>query len=232
MVDRHPIEWEFRKLVSKDDKEINVVGCLIAATLLEDETLGSAGRGDLGSVSGACVAGWHAVLYFLFCRIDGQTPRMELILRALSRGNPSVRYSMAKSLAKMAMECHKGNDLYDNVLRLAIGPLLSALRDSDTRVRTETAKALGFINDPQAVEPLTVALKDQDVDVRKAAAFALVFTKDVRAVESLIDALSDGERGVQEAAAEALSSITGKKFLFRNTSQDKWRTWWAGRMPK
>ena len=49
--------------------------------------------------------------------------------------------------------------------------------------RTDAARVLGEIGDPQAVEPLITALKDKTWDVRKAAAEALGEIGDARAVE-------------------------------------------------
>jgi HEAT repeat protein len=77
----------------------------------------------------------------------------------------------------------------------------------DEYVRRYTARALGEIKDPRAVEPLIAALKDAEWIVREAAAYALGEIKDPRAVEPLIAALKDENEYVRKAAAYALGEI-------------------------
>ncbi|MBI4267919.1 MAG: HEAT repeat domain-containing protein [Chloroflexi bacterium] len=54
-----------------------------------------------------------------------------------------------------------------------VEPLVRALRDDDSSVRREAAKALGEIGDKKALEPLKHALKDQFSSVREEATTAL-----------------------------------------------------------
>lgn len=55
----------------------------------------------------------------------------------------------------------------------AVPPLLLSLESEDDLVRRETARALGRLADPRAIEPLIAALDDESETVRVAAAFAL-----------------------------------------------------------
>ena len=55
----------------------------------------------------------------------------------------------------------------------AVEPLIKALKNKDTLIRSGAARALGKIRDKRAVEPLTEALKYGDIFVRSAAAEAL-----------------------------------------------------------
>ena len=224
MISHNLIENEFRKIVSEKN---DVVDMLLAASNLEVEIVRSAERKDILSIAAACHAGWRTVLYFCFYRLDEGVAQVEKIIHALNTGVSSVRYSMAKSLAIMAADHARGDDMYSNVIRLAIKPLITSLKDKDVLVRREAASALTFIKNSQTVEPLIVSLKDQDADVRKTATRAFIFMKDLRAIEPLIDALNDSEHSVREVAAEALTSTTGKKFFWGNKSQKKWRIWWA-----
>ena len=91
-----------------------------------------------------------------------------------------------------------------------INPLISALKDSDWRVRMGAAYALGKIKDSRAVESLISALKDSEWRVREKAAKALGEIKDSRAVEPLISALKDESWWVRKAAAIALREINPK----------------------
>jgi HEAT repeat protein len=92
--------------------------------------------------------------------------------------------------------------------RRDVNGLIKALGyKKDEYVRWYTARALGEIKDPRAVEPLIAALGDERSDVRQAAAEALGEIKDPRAVEPLIAALKDAEWRVRAAAAYALGEI-------------------------
>jgi HEAT repeat protein len=55
----------------------------------------------------------------------------------------------------------------------AVGPLVSALKDSDWWVRKSAAGSLGKLKAPRAIAPLEVLLTDPDESVRSAAAEAL-----------------------------------------------------------
>jgi len=89
----------------------------------------------------------------------------------------------------------------------AVEPLLAALKDEDSGVRSKAARALGEIKDTRAVEPLISALEDEDPGVRWNVAYALGEIKDARAVEPLIATLEDEDPGVRENAAIALGEI-------------------------
>lgn len=71
----------------------------------------------------------------------------------------------------------------------AVDPLIEALKDEYSRVRSSAARALGEIGDPKAVDPLTEALKDE----------YLTYT-----------ASSGTHETVREAASEALKKIQGE----------------------
>jgi hypothetical protein len=88
----------------------------------------------------------------------------------------------------------------------AVEPLIAALKDGDSRVRSNAAIALGEIGDTRAVEPLIAALKDGDSSVRSNAAIALGVIGDPR-VEPLIAALKDEDSWVRGYAAIALGEI-------------------------
>ena len=92
--------------------------------------------------------------------------------------------------------------------RRDVNGLIKALGyKKDEYVRWYTARALGEIKDPRAVEPLIAALGDERSDVRQAAAEALGKIKDPRAVEPLIAALGDERSDMRQAAAKALGAI-------------------------
>lgn len=91
--------------------------------------------------------------------------------------------------------------------RMAIEPLLAALKDDDQSLRQFAAGVLGQIRDPRSVEPLAAALQDADPDVRRNAASALGQIGDPRALEPLEIAAIDREEKVRQAAAEALGTI-------------------------
>jgi len=89
----------------------------------------------------------------------------------------------------------------------AVEPLIGVLRDQDSDVRSRAAAALGRIQDIRAVAPLIAGLKDYDEEVRGRAAEALGYIKDVRGVEPLIGVLRDQDSDVRSRAAAALGRI-------------------------
>ena len=91
--------------------------------------------------------------------------------------------------------------------RLAVEPLIVALRFDDQHMRGQAAGALGKIRDPRAVEPLIWLLQGgYDYEAQRAAADALGSIGDPRAVAALKEILI--ESGVaRKAAATALRMI-------------------------
>ena len=87
-----------------------------------------------------------------------------------------------------------------------ITELLRKLKDTDQRVRSSAALALGQIGKP-AVPALIEALKDDDPGVRYSAARALGEIKDKSALPALMEALEDDDWRVRQSATEALYEI-------------------------
>jgi HEAT repeat protein len=92
----------------------------------------------------------------------------------------------------------------------AVEPLITALKDKDSTVCENAAKALGKIGDARAVEPLSDTLKDkrfnkaiESIRVRRSAVEALGQIGDARAIEPLSDVLREGDSD----AARALGQI-------------------------
>jgi HEAT repeat protein len=74
----------------------------------------------------------------------------------------------------------------------ALGPLVAALHDPDSRLRAEAAKSLGTLDNPPAVPGLIAALQaDADADTRLSAAYVLGQLDDPRAVDPLLAKLAD-----------------------------------------
>jgi len=90
-----------------------------------------------------------------------------------------------------------------------VEPLIQALGDERHFVREPAALALGWLNDPRAVEPLIRALEtDKHQFVRWRAAGALGNLGDPRAVEPLVRALeSDEYNDVRGDAARSLGRL-------------------------
>ena len=93
--------------------------------------------------------------------------------------------------------------------RAPVGRLVEALQDSEWRVRTAAALALGALKGRAPLQPLITVLKDQeeDVSVRVAAASALGKCPGHASKEALADTLHDPEWRVREMAALALADM-------------------------
>lgn len=87
----------------------------------------------------------------------------------------------------------------------AVEPLLAALRDRQSWVRSCAAFVLSAFQDPRSIEPLIRALKDRSFKVRCAAASALGRFPDARARHALQQAQSDRHIAVQRIVAEVLN---------------------------
>jgi len=88
-----------------------------------------------------------------------------------------------------------------------VKPLLDALVNKDSTVRSAAANALGQVGDARAVDPLLHALKDGNDQVRLCACVSLSKMGDERAVEPIITLLDHKSPDVRAAAAEALGKL-------------------------
>lgn len=85
--------------------------------------------------------------------------------------------------------------------------LITCLKDERWRVREQSAKALGLLKDPQAVQGLTITCRDRDGAVKSAAAEALGRIGDPKAIPALIKLFKDTSKIVRETAGTALVYI-------------------------
>ncbi len=98
-------------------------------------------------------------------------------------------------------------------------PLQAELTDQDWRIRASAAEALGWINDPRAVDPLGACLSDDQIAVRLAAAIALGKLHDTRAIAALRGALPDWKCRIE--IVNALDSLGWTPF----SDQDRVYAW-------
>jgi HEAT repeat protein len=90
---------------------------------------------------------------------------------------------------------------------VAFAPLISALQDRNSTVRSGAIDALGQLKDTQAVDPLVRMLQDEDWQVRSDTAEALGNIGDQQAIEPLIALLTDEDGYVRQRACYALGDI-------------------------
>ena len=90
---------------------------------------------------------------------------------------------------------------------------ISALKDSNPKIRRETADNLGDIGDKKATAYLIPLLKDKDEYVRQATARALGKLKDKEAVAPLIDSLKDPDINVKAFSIWALGEIRDSRAI-------------------
>ncbi len=153
---------------------------------------------------------------------------VEPLIKALKDEGRTVRSSAAEALEKIAWQpkdnVEKAYYLialgqWDELVKLgkpAVEPLIEALKDKDSDVRSSAAEALGEIGNPCAVEPFIGALKDVEPRVRKAAFFALEkIAKQAKVDESLRQSAIDA---VKQVDIDRLNMELGK---FYTSSPDK-----------
>jgi HEAT repeat protein len=89
----------------------------------------------------------------------------------------------------------------------AVTPLIQALDDTDSQVRSGVVRALGQIGHDKAFIHLLRALRDNSATVRESAAEALGKLGNDHAINALIEALSDASPAVRHAAMRGLVQI-------------------------
>ncbi len=123
-------------------------------------------------------------------------PALDGLLAALRHDAWILRLHACEALGKIGAE-------------EAVDPLCRAmLKDRDTAVRQDAAKALGDIRNPMALDALTAVLTD--LDVRPFAVEALGRLKDLRAVEILIDVVTGKGRPVNARKGAVCGSESGE----------------------
>lgn len=131
---------------------------------------------------------------------------------ALRDGRPCLRRAAAWALMRV-LDVAKGTPTRDASIQQAIAALAAAVRDRDSEVRANAARALGYRGCDEAVPALLEALRDRNADVRIAAAESLGKLgaySGREALEPLSLAREDKDQYVRKAAASALSSLRSK----------------------
>ena len=90
--------------------------------------------------------------------------RVVVRTRRSLKGTDTIQWSTVQSMALSVLL---------QIGEPAVEPLIQALKDSNSTIRSKAAYALGEIRDARAAEPLVQALEDEDEEVRKAAREAL-----------------------------------------------------------
>lgn len=121
-------------------------------------------------------------------------------LRDLSSAKAEVRASAASDLVR-----HGRRD--PHLCTQAVPLLMTALADTEPRVRSSAAVALADLEAKEAVDPLLLAVEDDDAGVRQMAMAALGEIGDGRAVRRLERAQSDARAEMRYQAVIALSHL-------------------------
>jgi hypothetical protein len=91
--------------------------------------------------------------------------------------------------------------------KVALRPLISALRDANVLIRQRAAIALGYLGDASAVDAIIYALDDTEMVVRAHAASALGSLRATQSVDRLIQLLADSNIYVRSRAAFSLKEL-------------------------
>ncbi|MBS7250415.1 MAG: HEAT repeat domain-containing protein [Candidatus Freyarchaeota archaeon] len=140
---------------------------------------------------------------------------VEALVRELKSNSPQVRRGSAEALdalgwtpsGEMKAYYLVVKERFSEVVELgaeALKTLILALKDPESRIRAEAAKALGKIGGDEALKGLIGALEDSEPTVRTAVVQALALIKRPEAMEALATALKDSSHQVKVAAVRAL----------------------------
>jgi HEAT repeat protein len=158
--------------------------------------------------------------------VAGQAGVVEILVEALSKPNPRVRYSVAEILgevrhpsvsnALIARLQHEEAvpivaELLRSLARLreekAVEPISHLLGHENETIRVEAVRALERIPFPNANAVLAGAVRDPQARVRASAAIVLGKVGDREAVPALLDLLADCDAAVRAEAARALGLL-------------------------
>ncbi|MBN2284368.1 MAG: HEAT repeat domain-containing protein [Deltaproteobacteria bacterium] len=161
----------------------------------------------------------------------------EALIAALADEVYAVQAAAAESLASLgwqpSSETEKAHYLlgmkkWEELAKIgspAAVPLLAAMKDPDSEVKTEASGALVSIGG-DAVEILMNEIADGRSPIRADVAEILGDISDSRSVEVLITALNDDDSGVRKNAAVALGRIGDARAV--QPLIGHLRDWWAG----
>jgi hypothetical protein len=133
----------------------------------------------------------------------GNGTLIEELIADLASHNDSVRVKARHSLVAMG--------------RIAVSPMVQALKNKSNLVRWEITKALGETGDPETVPALIKALEDEEFDVRWLAAEGLI-RMNINALKPLLQALENSGDSIllQEGAHHVFHDLAKgalRKFL-------------------
>ncbi|MFP4530462.1 MAG: HEAT repeat domain-containing protein [Halodesulfurarchaeum sp.] len=86
----------------------------------------------------------------------------------------------------------------------AVGPLVNALDDPDSRVRARVARAIGRIGDPSAAGALVDHLHGEPLGVRREIADALGYLGNADALDGLLSVANDENEAMRRTVAASL----------------------------
>ncbi|MEN8150246.1 MAG: HEAT repeat domain-containing protein [Planctomycetota bacterium] len=101
--------------------------------------------------------------------------------------------------------------------------IVSAIGDSDNRVKSAAAQVAGKMKIADALKPLLKLLDDKVWTVRAAAIEALGDIGEKGAVGPLIEQIEEEEGRLREDCAQALAKLTGQQF---GQAVGAWKKWW------
>lgn len=176
----------------------------LAAALKDDRGVCRRAIASLGNIDDPVAARHLVNLLVKNCARD----RNEVIKAIFNLGNTAVE-PLIEALCNDSEYLRIGAAMLGKIGdKRAVEPLINTmLRTKDQLARSEAAKALGFLKDPEAVEPLISALRDDWRGVRCNAVRALGIIGNKRAVEPLMERLQDADWHVRSSTAWVLGNF-------------------------
>ena len=134
----------------------------------------------------------------------GDPLAVDPLVRKFSHPDPSIWYSAASAVAKIA----RSKDLSEQVRENIFSKVISLLGDRKARVRATAATSLGHIGGDRAAEEVMRMLEDPEESVRSTAVFVLGFLHYKPALDALKRLTRDRSKSVRDEARRVVRELS------------------------
>jgi HEAT repeat protein len=141
-----------------------------------------------------------------------------VLIKLFDNASPKVRAAAISALGFSIMSVRENGD-DPSVLKDAVAPLVTFLKDQDPDIRADATNVLGDLRDKSAIGPLIAELGDPDPTEREVLARVLsYFTED--SFPLVVAAFQEGAPEARLGAAEALAEFNARPDYDSSASEE------------